>query len=393
MKVSEIREIMKFARATDLISLGGGYPDPSCLPNKKEIESTVEYITNEVGSKAFQYGLTAGVPELREELSKYCSKELGTKILADEILITTGSQQALDITGRILINENDLIFMELPTYIAAIQSFNLYNPNYIGLQMDDEGLKTDFLENELTKLKAKNVRPKFLYTIPTCQNPAGLSMSMNRRKHLLELASKYDFLIIEDDPYSQIVFKSLDFKRLKSMDTEGRVIYTSTFSKIYAPGVRVGWIIADKDILDSYELAKQSIDLCTSNLAQYFVFYALQSGMIERRLPTIIQKYKKKCELMLEALSQYMPNDARWSNPVGGMFVFVWLNERINTRKMLYDVIQKYGVAYVPGSSFYVNETGWNTMRLNFSYPTEEKIVEGVKRLTQAIKEEQSKLQ
>ena len=392
MKVSEIREIMKYAKAKDLISLGGGYPDPSCLPNEKEIRSAVDYIISEVGSKAFQYGLTTGIPELREELAKYCSKELGTRTSAEEILITTGSQQALDITGRILINESDPLLIELPTYIAAIQSFNLYKPNYIGIQMDEEGLKTDFLENELKKLKDKNLKPKFLYTVPTCQNPAGFSMSMNRRKHLLELASKYDFLIIEDDPYSQIVFKSIDFKRLKAMDTEGRVIYTSTFSKIYAPGVRVGWIIADRDILNSYELAKQSMDLCTSNLTQYFVYHALISGLIERRLPAIIQKYKKKCELMLETLSQYMPKDASWSNPVGGMFVFVWLNERMNTKKMLYDVIQKYGVAYVPGSSFYVNETGWNTMRLNFTYPPEEKIVQGVKLLAQAIKEEQKKL-
>jgi 2-aminoadipate transaminase len=217
-------------------------------------------------------------------------------------------------------------------------------------------------------------------------------MSMDRRRHLLELASKYDFIIVEDDPYSQIMFKEVNFKRLKSLDTEGRVVYVSTFSKIYAPGVRVGWIIADRSILNYYELVKQLMDLCTSSLAQYFVLHALREGIIEKKLPFIRERYKKKCVLMKNLLHQNMPEGSRWSEPVGGMFIFGWLNGRINTKKILLDVIQKYNDLYVPGTSFFVDGSGLNTMRLNFSYSSEELIEIGIKRLSEAIKAEMKRL-
>jgi len=390
MKASEVREILRYAKG-DVISFAGGLPDPSCLPSEDEICSAIDYISK-VKEKAFQYGLTGGILELREEVARYCAEKLDIKTSAEEILITTGSQQVLDITGRILINQRDYVITELPTYIAAIQAFSLFRPNYLGIPMDDDGMKIDYLENSLRVMEEEGLRPKFIYTIPTCQNPAGLSMSMDRRKWLLELASKYDFMVVEDDPYSQIMFKDTNFKRLKSLDTEGRVIYLSTFSKIYAPGVRVGWVIADKSLLNYYELAKQSIDLCTSSVDQYFVLHALQSGAIEKRLPTIINKYKTKCELMRRMLEEKMPEGSKWSSPVGGMFIFGWLDERVNTKKILMDVIQEYKVAYVPGSSFFVDGSGWNTLRLNFSFPTEQQIEVGVERLAEAIGNELRKL-
>ncbi|MEM3403042.1 MAG: PLP-dependent aminotransferase family protein [Nitrososphaeria archaeon] len=390
MKASEVREILRYAKG-DVISFAGGLPDPYCLPSEDEICSAIDYISK-FKEKAFQYSLTGGILELKEEIAKYCGEKLGIKASAEEILITTGSQQALDITARILIDQRDYVITELPTYIAAIQAFSLFRPNYLGIPMDDEGMKIDYLESSLRAMNEEGLKPKFLYTIPTCQNPAGLSMSMDRRRWLLELASKYDFIVVEDDPYSQIMFRDIQVKRLKSLDTEGRVVYLSTFSKIYAPGVRVGWIIADKSILNYYELAKQSIDLCTSSVNQYFVLHALQSRIIEKRLPAVINKYKIKCELMHKMLEEKMPEGSKWSNPVGGMFIFGWLDERVNTKKILMDVIQKYNVAYVPGGSFFVDGSGWNTLRLNFTFPTEQQIEVGVGRLAKAIENELKKL-
>ncbi|MEM1986343.1 MAG: PLP-dependent aminotransferase family protein [Nitrososphaeria archaeon] len=387
MKASEVRELVKYSRRKDIISFGGGLPDPASLPSKEEIVSSIEFISS-LGDRAFQYSPTGGVPELKAELAKFCRDKLDIKASEDEIIVVTGSQQALDISSRILINQRDYIITELPTYIAAVQAFNLMRPNYLGVPMDEDGMKLDCLEKSLKELREKGLRPKFLYTIPTCQNPAGISMSMDRRKHLLELASKYDFIILEDDPYSQIIFKNFHFKRLKSLDSEGRVIYMSTFSKIYAPGVRIGWVVADKSIINFYELAKQFIDLCSSSINQYIILHALQSNLIEKRIPSIVQRYKRKCELMYKLLKETMPEDSIWTNPVGGMFIFGWLNEKINTKKMLIDVIEKYGVAYVPGASFFVDGTGWNTIRLNFSFPDEEQIKVGVERLSKAVREE-----
>jgi 2-aminoadipate transaminase len=390
MKASEVRELLRYA-SKDLISFGGGLPDPLCLPSEEETKAATEYISS-VREKAFQYGLTGGLTELKDELSKYCTEKLDIKASPEEVMIVSGSQQALDMTARILINQRDRVLIELPTYLAAVQAFNLARPNYLGIPMDNDGMNMEYLENNLVKLKEKGLKPKLIYTIPTCQNPAGLSMSMDRRRHLLELASKYDFIIVEDDPYSRIMFKEVNFKRLKSLDKDGRVIYISTFSKIYAPGVRVGWIVADRSVLNFYELAKQLMDLCTSSLVQYFVLHALREGIIEKKLPFIQERYRKKCFLMKNLLYQNMPEGSRWSDPVGGMFIFGWLDGRIDTKKILLDVIQKYNVTYVPGASFFIDGSGGNTMRLNFSYPSEGQIEIGIKRLSEAINGEMEHL-
>jgi len=389
LRVSEVRDLLRWITA-DVISFGGGLPDPTTFPTDKEIQGIFEFVQS-VRSKAFQYGLTEGVPELREEIVNF-SKKNGIRADIDQVLITTGSQQALEILARIFINQRDVIVVELPTYVAAIQAFSLYRPNYIGIPMDEDGLRTDLLEEELKNLKKKGIQPKFLYTIPTCQNPAGLSMSIDRRRHLLELASQFDFFIVEDDPYSHILFEPIQFKRLKTMDHEGRVIYISTFSKIFAPGLRVGWVIADKDIIRYMSLAKQGMDLCTSPFSQYVALYALRSGIIERKLPMISKLYKRKRDLMLKELETHLQDYAKWTKPIGGMFIFVWLLKQIDTKRMLLKAIKKYKIAYVPGRSFFVDGTGWNTMRLNFTYPSEEQIEEGVRRLARAIKDELKEL-
>lgn len=386
MRASEIRELLKWATEPGVISFGGGMPDPRYFPYN-DIREITDYIIREKGDKAFQYTKTEGVDELKEEILKFMTKR-GTKVdNINQILVTSGSQQALEILGRIFMDPGDLVVVELPTYLAAIQAFRVYEPIFIGIPMDDNGMRTDILEEKLKKIYSEGKSVKLVYTVPTCQNPAGITMSNDRRKHLLELASKYDFLIIEDDPYSYFLFEKIDFRSIKSMDTEGRVIYLSTFSKILIPGLRLGWSVASEEIITKMALAKQAIDLCSPAFCQYIAAEALKRGVVDKQIPLIKKVYKNKRDLMLEALEKYFPEGCRWTRPVGGMFIFAYLPEKIDTSLMLEKAKQKK-VAYVPGRSFFVDGSGWNTMRLNFTFVNEEKIEEGIRRLAELIKEE-----
>ncbi|MCG2887307.1 MAG: PLP-dependent aminotransferase family protein [Vulcanisaeta sp.] len=385
MRASEIRELLKWI-TENVISFGGGMPDPSSFPAKEIIEITREILSTKA-DKALQYGTTNGVAELREELVRFMGK-VGIKVEGPEdVLITVGSQEALDIIGRVFINPGDYIITESPTYLAALQAFRIYGPRIIGIPMDEEGMRVDVLEDTLRKLSNEG-RVKFIYVIPTGQNPTGITMSMERRRALLEIASKYDVLIVEDDPYGYIYFGDGEPpSRLKAMDSEGRVIYLSTFSKIAAPGLRLGWVAASREVIRWFELAKQSIDLHTSTLNQYIAAELLRRGIIERNIPRIKEIYRTKRDLMLQALSQYMPEGVSWTKPSAGMFIWLTVPENIDTGEMLEIAIKKYGVAYVPGKSFYPNEEKRNNMRLNFTYPTPQEIFEGIRRLALAIRD------
>ena len=385
MRASEIRELLKWI-TENVISFGGGMPDPSSFPAKEIIEITREILSTKA-DKALQYGTTNGVAELREELVRFMGK-VGIKVEGPEdVLITVGSQEALDIIGRVFINPGDYVITESPTYLAALQAFRIYGPRIIGIPMDEEGMRVDVLEDTLRKLSNEG-RVKFIYVIPTGQNPTGITMSMERRRALLDLASKYDVLIVEDDPYGYIYFGDGEPpSRLKAMDSEGRVIYLSTFSKIAAPGLRLGWVAASREVIRWFELAKQSIDLHTSTLNQYIAAELLRRGIIERNIPRIREIYRTKRDLMLQALSQYMPEGVSWTKPSAGMFIWLTVPENIDTGEMLEIAIKKYGVAYVPGKSFYPNEEKRNNMRLNFTYPTPQEIFEGIRRLALAIRD------
>jgi len=386
MKASEIRELLKWVTEGKVISLGGGMPDPQTFP-VEDILDIVSKGLREQGDKLLQYGSSEGLKELREQLIHFMNWR-GLRVDdIDNIIIVSGSQQGLDLLGKVFIDRGDIVLVELPTYLAAINAFEIYEPQFIGLRMDDEGIDMDALEGILKGLKAKKQKQKFLYTIPTCQNPSGISLSLDRRKHLLELASTFDFLIIEDDPYSFFTYEPLEIEHLKSLDKEGRVIYMSTFSKILSPGLRLGWINAEEEFIEKFELAKQSMDLCTSPLVQYIAYGAIKEGVIQRNLPKSKALYKQKRDRMLDALSQFFPTGCRWTKPIGGLFIFAWVPEKIDTKEMLQDCIQKYGVAYVPGRSFFVDGSGKNTMRLNFTYPNMEMLDEGIKRISRAIKE------
>ncbi|MCS7386012.1 MAG: PLP-dependent aminotransferase family protein [archaeon GB-1867-005] len=390
MKASEIRELLRWVVKGDVISFGGGMPDPKMFP-KEDLAEIAQYVIREKSNTALQYGPTQGISELINELIKFMNKE-GLKIDGPEsIIITTGSQQVLDILGRILVDPGDVVIVELPTYLAAINALKVYEPKLVGIPLDDEGMKTDVLEEKVKELKKEGKRIKFIYTIPTCQNPTGLSMSMDRRKHLLEIASKYDLLIVEDDPYSYFLYEPVEFKHLKAMDTDDRVVYMSTFSKILSPGLRLGWMAGNPEFIRKIAIAKQSMDLCTSPLTQYIAAEALKRGVIEKHIPKIKEVYRKKRDAMLNALEKYMPKGSKWVKPVGGMFIFAWAPKPINTKQMLIKCVKEYGVAYVPGQAFHVDGSGKNSMRLNFTYPTIEQIEVGIKRISKAISEEMEK--
>ncbi|KON30631.1 aminotransferase [miscellaneous Crenarchaeota group-15 archaeon DG-45] len=386
MKASAIREILKWVAEGNVISFGGGMPDPSTFP-VEEIGEILDAGLREEGDVILQYGTTEGLRGLREELVRFMAWR-GVEVPGiDNLVVVSGSQQGLDMLGRVLIDEGDVILMELPTYLAAINAFQFYHPRFVGLRMDDEGIEMDALEETLKGLRAEGRRAKLLYTVPTCQNPAGITLSLDRRRRLMELASEHDLLVVEDDPYSFFTYEPVEIRHLKSLDGEGRVIYMSTFSKILSPGLRLGWIAADEGFIEKLVMAKQSMDLCTSPLVQYIAYGALRDGVIRRKLPESRELYRRKRDRMLAALERHMPEGCRWTRPIGGLFIFAWAPEGVDTGEMIMDSVRKHGVAYVPGRGFYVDGSGANTMRLNFTYPSMEQIDEGIERLGEAIEE------
>ncbi len=388
LRASEVRELLKLTEGKKIISLAGGLPDPRVFP-KEELAEIAREVILERGDKSLQYSPTAGVTEFREELKKYMGKK-GVKIRDDEdLMVLTGSQQGLDIIARTMVDPEDEIIVELPTYLAALNAFRVYRPYFTGVPMDEHGMRTDILEEEIKRLKWLGREIKFIYTIPVAHNPAGITMSRDRKKHLLEIASKYDLLIIEDDPYSFFIYdEGVDITPLKTLDDEGRVIYMSTFSKILAPGLRIGWIIANKTLIDAFERSKQTIDLHTATLPQYIAMEAIRRGVVDRTIEVARKVYRRKRDAMISALREYMVEGAWWPRPVGGLFIMIWLpSMEIDTKKLLPKAIER-GVAYVPGASFFANGMGWNTLRLNFSFPTEEQIEEGVRILSDLFREE-----
>ena len=389
MRASEIRELLKLVEKKQIISLAGGLPDPNLFPIEELAEIAKEVIKT-YGKKALQYAPTKGVTVFREVLAKFVMKARGIKVSnIESLIVTSGSQQSLDIISRTLIDPGDVVLIELPSYLAAINAFKIQRPEFVGIPLDNDGLRTDILEDKLKKIKNEGKRIKFLYTVPIAHNPAGITMSTKRKKHIVELAEEFDFLIVEDDVYGLLVFENVDTTPIKAFDKNGRVIYIASFSKILSPGLRLGYIIAEEPLADLFERAKQSMDLHTSSLSQFVAMEALRKGIIENNLPRIKERYRRKRDAMLNAIEENFPEGSQWSRPVGGLFVFAWAPEKIDTYKLLPKAIER-GVAYVPGKPFFVDGSGSNTMRLNFSYPPEENIRKGIEILGKLLKEELS---
>ncbi|MBN2202817.1 MAG: PLP-dependent aminotransferase family protein [Candidatus Aenigmarchaeota archaeon] len=380
MKASELREMLRLLHKPGMISFGGGMPSPDSFP-VSTIKRLSNKVLNEHGPDALQYCSTEGYYKLREEIVKKSRKD-GIKCDVENVIVTSGSQQVLDLTAKIFLNPNDYVFLESPTYLGALIAFNCYQPKYIGIPMDEEGMITEKLEKSLKGIKRRKM--DFVYTVPTFQNPTGVTMSNERRKHLLEIADEHDLFILEDDAYSDLRYSGKPVRSIKSMDKNNRVIYTHTFSKTLAPGFRLGYVIADIERIKKICIAKQAADLCTNSYVQYIAYEYIREGLIEKQLKKIKKMYKKKMDVMLKSIEKHFPKGCEWTTPQGGMYVWVTLPSKIDTRELFDDSV-KNNVLFVHGSVFRPDGKGHNTMRLNFTNQIERKIEIGIKRLGNII--------
>jgi 2-aminoadipate transaminase len=382
MQASEIRELLKLTQQPDIISFAGGFPSRESFPTV-DIAEVTTHIMLTAAEEALQYGTTEGYTRLREYCA-YRSKRDGIDASLENVVIVSGSQQGLDITSKILLNPGDQVIVEAPSYIGGLGAIRTYQPEISSVLMDDEGLIIDLLEEKIKKMEKK---PKFVYAIPTFQNPAGVTMPEKRRKQLVDLANDYDFLIMEDNPYGELRYSGSPVKAIKAFDDEGRVIYMSTFSKIFSPGMRLAWVIGHEDFIRKFVISKQSTDLCTNSFVQRILYEYCRRNLIDEHIEFIKKIYREKRDIMLNCLDKYFPDECSWTKPDGGLFCWVRVPEYINTKNMVGEAI-KERVAYVQGSAFFVDGSGTNTMRLNFSYEPKEKIEEGAKRLGRVIQKE-----
>ena len=383
---SDVRELLKVTEQKKVISFGGGLPDFSMFPFKEAIEVLEESLMINF-QRAMQYAPTKGISQLIDLLKDLMKIEIGLDAREyDDMIILTGSQQGLDLAARALINPGDIIIVEKPTYMAALNSFKPRKPVIYGVSQDSDGLNTEELEKLLRELYSQGKKVKFLYTIPSNHNPAGTTLPEERRKHIYELASKYDFLVFEDDPYNLIMFEGQPMKPIKYFDHEGRVIYMSTLSKILSPGLRIGWIMAEKSFVEAIELIKQVADLHTSTLSQFIAIEWIKRKIYKEFLSRSVPLYRAKRDAMLSSLEENFSNEGSWTRPKGGLFLMMYLNRKIDTKELL-KFSMKRGVVFVPGESFFHDSSGKNTMRLNFSYPTEKEISKGMRLLKEAYTE------
>jgi len=389
IKSSPIRELLKITQKPEIISFGGGLPAPDVFPVKRFQESC-HTVLAEHGAQALQYGPTEGYEPLRDMIARNLAR-YGIVAKAENVLITSGSQQALDLIGKLLINRGDRVLVEAPTYLGALQAFNVYGAQYVSVPVDDDGLITEHLDSSL------RAGPKFMYVLPNFQNPAGVTLSEGRRHQLILLADKYGIPIIEDDPYGQLRYEGEHLAPLVVLDREnlrrdngftlGNVIYVSTFSKTLAPGIRLAWIVAPEDVISKLVLLKQAADLHTSTFNQQVAFEVARDGFLDRHVKLIRQVYRERRDAMLQALQEFFPAEVTWTHPKGGLFLWVTMPEGTDSQALFNAAIAEQ-VAFVPGDSFYADEghEGDRHMRLNFSHSQPELIREGIRRLSVAIK-------
>ncbi len=379
MTGSAIRELLKLTEQPDFISFAGGLPAPESFP-VAEVAAAVQAILHDRGPQSLQYGATEGYRPLRELIARRTSTD-GHVVSVENVLITSGSQQALDLLGKVFLDVGDRVLLESPTYLAALQAWNAYEATYLELPLDEAGLDPAALEPALRG------EPKFLYCVPNFQNPTGVTLSLARRQRLVALAAAHGMPLVEDDPYGSLRFEGDALPSLLTIaGAVGGVIQLSTFSKTLAPGLRVGWVVAPAEVIGRLALAKQGTDLHTGTLDQYIVHELLAGGQIEAGLPAIVARYRERRDTMLTALAEHFPADVRWTRPAGGMFLWVTLPRGIDASDLLPAAVEQ-GVAFVPGKSFFPNGGGENTMRLNFSNASPERIREGIARLGSLLRE------
>ena len=391
LKSSAIRELLKITQKPEIISFAGGLPAPDVFPVDR-FQDACRRVLEVNGHQALQYSATEGYEPLREMIARHIAR-YGIKAKIENVLITSGSQQALDLIGKLLINPGDRVLVEAPTYLGALQAFNVYGAEYISVESDHDGLRAEFLEDPL------RMGPKFMYVLPNFQNPGGTTLSEGRRHQLVLLADKYGIPIVEDDPYGQLRYEGEHLQPLVVIDREnlrrddgysiGNVLYLSTFSKTLAPGLRLGWIVAPPDVIAKLVQLKQGADLHTSTFAQTVAYEVAKDNFLDDHVKLIRKVYRERRDVMLEALKKHFPPEVTWTHPQGGLFLWATLPEGMDCHK-LFDAALKENVAFVPGDSFYAGngfaQEGSRHMRLNFSYGQPEQIREGIRRLAVAIK-------
>ena len=377
---SPVRDIFKKVDLNSIYSFAGGYPSAETFP-LEEIRQTMSEVIDKYGGKAFQYGATQGVPELREAVAARYSVPM------DRVQITSSSQQGIDVCTRVLVDPGDVVLTSNPSYLGAIQSFCSYRADIRGVAhvADLAGFRKAY-EDVIAAVKSEGKKIKFLYMIPDFQNPSGETLTLEERRMLVALAQENDFLIVEDSPYRELRYEGQSVPTMYSLDPD-RVIHLGSFSKIFAPGFRLGWAIAHPDILDKIYVCKQSLDLCPPIFDQYVAAEFLSSGRLDANLQKSIELYKGKRDLMLSLLKEYMPSDVHWTHPEGGLFLFLTLPDGFDA-VAFYDKALSAGVAYVAGEFFHPDRSGKNTMRLNFSFMSPERISEGIRLLAELLKTE-----
>lgn len=380
IKASEIREILKLTQRPEIISFAGGLPAPELFPIEALKVVSVK-VLDEMGKEALQYSTTEGYDPLREKIAVRLDR-VGIKATKDDILITSGSQQGLDFSGKVFINPGDFVLCESPSYLGAINAFKAYECDFKEIETDAQGMNLIHLE----KVIQETPKAKFIYVIPDFQNPSGRTWSAERRQGLVDIANRYNLVIVEDNPYGELVFEGKTLDAVKSYDTEGRVIYLGTYSKTFSPGIRIGWVLASPEILNKYIMVKQGADLQSSSMSQRELNMYLDLYDFDAHIDSIKTVYKKRRDLMMETIKAEFPESVTYIMPTGGLFAWVELPKHIDTRKVLEVAIQNR-VAFVPGGSFFPNGGQENFMRLNFSNMPEEKIVEGIQRLGKILKE------
>lgn len=386
LKASEIRELLKLTTMPEIISFAGGLPAPELFPTE-DLKKVDEAVLTKEGQAALQYGTTEGYTPLREQIAGRMKKSFMVDCTPENIVITSGSQQGLSLLAQIFLNPGDVVLVESPTYLGAINAFKLCGPEFVEVPTDDKGI----IPEELEKILAKyGDRVRMMYVIPEFQNPTGITWPMERRKAFMDIINRYDFPVLEDDPYGELRFDGDKVPSLKSMDTKGNIIFLGSFSKILMPGLRIAWMVADPVIIDKVVKLKQAVDLQSSSFGQRQTSFFIDMYDLDAHVAKIKELYKKRRNLMCDSMKEYFPKGITFTYPEGGLFTWVTLPEGMDAKELMPKVLAK-NVAYVPGGPFYPHGGNANHFRLNYSNMPEERIVEGIKRLAEVLKEELAK--
>lgn len=381
MQSSEIRELLKLTAQPEIISFAGGLPAPELFPVEEIAQVTTDLLAKE-GRQLLQYATTEGRPSLRAKIAKRMAAKYHTQVDPSDILITTGSQQMLDFCGKLFINPGDVVLCESPSYLGALNAFKAYEPKFIEVPTDDGGL----IPEELDKILSTTPNCKFIYVIPDFQNPTGRTWSMERRKAVMEVVNKHNLPVVEDNPYGELRYEGEILPSLKSLDTKGLVMFLGTFSKIFAPGLRLGWVAAEHSVFEKFVQIKQSADLHTSNFDQGVVDAYIENCDLDEHVKQIVALYKHRRDVILQAMEDNFPEGCTWTHPEGGLFLWLTFPEGVSALKVFNKCIEAK-VAGVIGDAFYPNDKTDRSMRINFSNMPDERIIEGIKRMASAIKE------